>query len=55
MKYGNSIYRIVVANPNNSGRGIGVATLDGKLVKVRPLAVPFVDDGRNHLVNIALK
>jgi cyclic beta-1,2-glucan synthetase len=45
-------YEITVSNPTRRCRGVGKATLDG--APVNPAAIPLVDDGRIHDVQIVL-
>jgi cyclic beta-1,2-glucan synthetase len=45
-------YEITVSNPTRRCRGVGKATLDG--APVDPAAIPLVDDGRIHDVQIVL-
>ena len=45
-------YEITVSNPTRRCRGVGKATLDG--APVSPAAIPLVDDGRLHDVQIVL-
>ena len=45
-------YEIAVSNPERRCRGVRRATLDG--VAVNHLAIPLVNDGRTHRVNIEL-
>jgi cyclic beta-1,2-glucan synthetase len=47
-----SCYEITVSNPSRRCRGIARATLDGEPVDAR--AIPLVDDGRTHDVQIEL-
>ena len=47
-----SRYEITVSNPSRRCRGIARATLDGEPVDAR--AIPLVDDGRTHDVQIVL-
>ena len=45
-------YQITVSNPTRRCRGVGKATVDG--APVNPAAIPLVDDGRIHDVQIVL-
>lgn len=45
-------YEITVSNPTRRCRGVGKATVDG--APVNPAAIPLVDDGRIHDVQIML-
>jgi cyclic beta-1,2-glucan synthetase len=47
-----SRYEITVSNPNRRCRGVATATLDG--VRVDAAAIPLVNDGRTHDVQIVL-
>ncbi|MCU1381588.1 MAG: glycosyltransferase 36 [Acidobacteria bacterium] len=47
-----SRYEITVANPLRRCRGVATATLDGAIVDAR--AIPLLDDGRTHHVQIVL-
>ena len=49
---GRTRYEITVTNPHKTTRGVGSATLDGK--PADPAAIPIVDDGKTHHVEIAL-
>jgi cyclic beta-1,2-glucan synthetase len=49
---GRTRYEITVTNPHKTSRGVGSATLDGK--PADPAAIPIVDDGKTHRVEIAL-
>jgi cyclic beta-1,2-glucan synthetase len=51
-KFGRSLYRIRVANPDHRSSGVATAVLDG--VAVNPAAVPLVDDGRVHDVAVTM-
>jgi cellobiose phosphorylase len=51
-KYGGSLYRISVENPEGRHRGVRSARLDGVLVNSR--AIPLHDDGGTHDVAIVL-
>lgn len=51
---GASRYRIVVANPDGVMRGTVEADLDGRRLRARPVRVPLVDDGQDHLVRVRL-
>lgn len=51
-RVGQSLYRIQVNNPEHRSTGVAAAHLDG--VSVDPLAVPLVDDGREHAVQITM-
>lgn len=45
-------YQITVSNPTRRCKGVGKATVDG--APVNPVAIPLVDDGRIHDVQIVL-
>jgi cyclic beta-1,2-glucan synthetase len=45
-------YEITVANPMRRCRGVGAATLDD--ASVEPSAIPLVNDGRTHQVQVVL-
>jgi cyclic beta-1,2-glucan synthetase len=47
-----SRYQITVANPSRRCRGIATATLDG--LPVNAMAIPLLNDGRTHDVQIVL-
>jgi cyclic beta-1,2-glucan synthetase len=51
-RFGRSLYRISVENPERQHRGVGSAHLDG--VRVDPRAIPLVDDGHAHEVLVEL-
>jgi cyclic beta-1,2-glucan synthetase len=51
-RQGGTRYDISVANPERRCRGVRAATLDGAAVD--HLAMPFIDDGRAHIVTIVL-
>jgi cyclic beta-1,2-glucan synthetase len=51
-RFRGSRYEITVTNPSRRCRGIAKATLDGAAVDAR--AIPLVDDGRTHDVQIVL-
>ena len=54
VRHGTARYRIVVENPDATGRGVRSASLDGKPVEVRPLRVGLVKDGGAHDIHVAL-
>jgi cyclic beta-1,2-glucan synthetase len=47
-----SRYEITVSNPTRRGRGVMTATLDG--APVNAAAIPLINDGRTHDVQIVL-
>jgi cyclic beta-1,2-glucan synthetase len=51
-RVGRSLYRFVVSNPDHLSHGIASVQLDG--VDVDPKAIPIVDDGEEHHVNVLL-
>lgn len=51
-QFGESCYRITVSNPSRRCRGVAMATLDG--TTVHAFAIPLLDDGRTHDVQIVL-
>ena len=51
-RFGDTLYRIRVSNPEHRCRGVRSATLDGAAVD--PLAIPLVDDRRTHDVEVVL-
>ncbi len=51
-RFGQSRYEIVVSNPQRRCRGVSQATMDG--ASVDAAAIPLVDDGRTHDVEIVL-
>ncbi|HVS12514.1 MAG TPA: glucoamylase family protein [Thermoanaerobaculia bacterium] len=51
-RFGRSRYEIAVANPQRRCRGIASAELDG--ARVDPSAIPLVDDGAKHTVEVVL-
>ena len=51
-RVGRSRYRFVVSNPDHLSHGIARAQLDG--ADVDPAAIPLVDDGAEHQVNVLL-
>jgi cyclic beta-1,2-glucan synthetase len=51
-RFRGSRYDITVTNPSRRCRGIAKAALDGAAVDAR--AIPLVDDGRTHDVQIVL-
>ncbi len=54
VRHGTARYRIVVENPEATGRGIRTASLDGTIVDERPLRLRLVDDGAAHDIHVAL-
>ncbi|HEU5299310.1 MAG TPA: glucoamylase family protein [bacterium] len=52
LRLGGTRYHITVANPNRQARGISHATMDGRAVD--PSAVPLVDDGGLHHVDVVM-
>ena len=54
LTIGTSRYDIHAGNPDKVSQGITRATLDGKDIAARPLAIPLVDDGKAHEVRITL-
>jgi len=52
LRYLGTRYEITVSNPDRRCRGVAVAELDG--VSVHASAIPLVDDGRTHRVEIVL-
>jgi cyclic beta-1,2-glucan synthetase len=51
-RYGESVYRIEVENPEGAGKGVREVTLDGEVVPEG--RVPLVDDGQTHTVHVTL-
>jgi cyclic beta-1,2-glucan synthetase len=51
-RYGRSLYRISVQNPEHRYRGVRTAELDN--VRVDARAMPLHDDGETHVVNIVM-
>ncbi|MGI8673071.1 MAG: GH36-type glycosyl hydrolase domain-containing protein, partial [Luteitalea sp.] len=51
-RFGSSLYRIKVDNPEHRSAGVATAVLDG--ASVDPDAVPLVDDGREHVVLVTM-
>jgi cyclic beta-1,2-glucan synthetase len=51
-KVGETGYSIVVENPARRSRGVASVVLDG--AKVNPAAIPLVDDGRTHRVQVVM-
>ncbi len=51
-RFGRTRYEIAVSNPDHRCRGVAEAALDG--VPVDPRAIPLVDDGGTHVVEIVL-
>ncbi len=51
-RYGRTRYEIAVANPHHRCRGVASAELDG--ARVDPRAIPLVDDGATHAVQVVL-
>ena len=51
-KFGRTLYRLTVTNPQHLPRGVESATVDGVLVD--PEAIPLVDDGMTHEVAVLL-
>jgi cyclic beta-1,2-glucan glucanotransferase len=51
-RFGGTRYEIAVSNPDHRCRGVAEAALDG--ASVDPHAIPLVDDGATHLVEIVL-
>jgi cyclic beta-1,2-glucan synthetase len=53
-RHGGTRYQIVVENPEGVCRGIASATLDGELIRERPVRVELKDDGATHRVWVRL-
>jgi cyclic beta-1,2-glucan synthetase len=51
-RFGRTLYRFTISNPDHRNCGVGVAELDG--VEIDPQAIPLKDDGREHEVMIVL-
>jgi hypothetical protein len=51
-RVGATCYEIAVANPHGRCRGVASALLDGATVD--PAAIPLVDDGATHRVQLVL-
>jgi cyclic beta-1,2-glucan synthetase len=51
-RFGGTRYEITVSNPEHCCRGIAAAELDGK--PVDPAAIPLVDDGTTHRVQVVV-
>ncbi len=51
-RYGESVYRVKVANPDGVNRGVSTIELDGQLLS-EP-AVPLVSDGNDHDVYVCM-
>ncbi len=51
-RFGRTLYRIAIANPEHRCRGVRSTELDG--VSVDPRAIPLVDDGQTHEVSVVL-
>jgi cyclic beta-1,2-glucan synthetase len=51
-RIGRTRYRITVLNPEHRSHGVASATLDGSAVDAG--AIPLVDDGAEHIVNVVL-
>jgi len=51
-RYGRTRYEIAVTNPQRRCRGVASAELDG--ARVDPKAIPLVDDGATHAVQVVL-
>jgi cyclic beta-1,2-glucan synthetase len=51
-QFGGASYQIVVNNPQHLSRGIGSIGLDGK--QLGDAAIPLVDDGQSHRVEVVL-
>jgi cellobiose phosphorylase len=51
-RFGETLYRIHAANPEHRSRGVQSATLDGE--PVDPAAIPLLDDGLTHEVEVVL-
>jgi cellobiose phosphorylase len=51
-KHGKTTYRIHLSNPEKRSSGVGLATLDGQ--PVDPQAIPVIDDGELHTVEVVL-
>jgi cyclic beta-1,2-glucan synthetase len=54
LRRGASTYDVAVTNPNGVSRGVISAQLDGVMLLGRPVLAPFVDDGAQHRLEIAL-
>jgi cyclic beta-1,2-glucan synthetase len=52
-RFGGTLYRINIENPNGVCRGVSRVSLDGSLLPREGL-VPLVDDGRTHQVRVVL-
>jgi hypothetical protein len=50
--HGSTTYTIHVSNPEKRSGGVGLATLDG--VPVDSQAIPLIDDGQQHTVDVVL-
>ena len=51
-KFGATLYRIRVENPERRSTGVAAASLDGAAVD--PRHIPLTDDGRTHEVRITM-
>ena len=51
-RFGTSLYRIHVVNPDHRSSGVSGATLDG--APVDPRVIPLVDDGAEHDVAVTM-
>jgi cyclic beta-1,2-glucan synthetase len=47
-----SVYEIRVENPGHRNRGVAAAVLDG--VHVEPQAIPLIDDGATHRLEVIM-
>jgi cyclic beta-1,2-glucan synthetase len=54
LRHRSARYQIKVENPDNAGRGVAFAELDGAALTRRPLRVRLRDDGANHYLVIRL-
>ena len=52
LRHGASRYAITVSNPDRRCRGVASATVDG--AAVNPAAMPLVDDGAMHVVQVVM-
>jgi cellobiose phosphorylase len=51
-RFGGTLYRIRVTNPQHRCRGVRLATLDGH--RVDPMAIPLRDDGGTHEIEVVI-
>jgi len=51
-RYGETVYRISVENPDGVNQGVKLVTLDGEILS--GVEIPLVDDGQEHVVRVLM-